>query len=124
MNRLLLIGTLAMAGFLATLGSAVAPFGDAAACLPLGSVPACALVLGGYAAMFSSTLFTGWRASAVFLSGWIIALSLSVAGALTGALGGPPAVALFLTSFFSTITVAALGVTWVRPYLCQPIWSR
>lgn len=124
MNRLLLIGALAIAGFLATLSWAIAPLGEAAVCPPLGSVPACAFALGGYAGMFSSTLFTGWRASAVFLSGWIITLSLSVSGALAGALGGTPAFALLLAGLLSTITAGLLGLIWIRPYLCQPVWSR
>jgi len=124
MNRILLIGALAIAGFLATLSWAVAPLGEAVVCPSLGPVSACAFALGGYAGMFSSTLFTGWRASAVFLSGWIITLSLSVSGALAGALGGTPAIALLLASLLSTITVVALGLVWVRPYLCQPVWGR
>lgn len=124
MNRILLISALAIAGFLGTLAFAVTPLGKAAACPPLGSVPACALALGGYAGMFASTLFTGWRASAAFLSGCIITLSLSVSGVLAGALEGPPSIALLLASLLSTITVVTLGVIWVRPYLCQPARSR
>lgn len=126
MNRLLLIAAIALAGFLGTLGITFAPSGDSASCPMLGAVPACVFFLGGYSAMFASTLFTGWRATAAFLSSWIITLSLSVSGVLSGLSGvvaGAPAVGLLLASLLSTLTVVTLGAIWARPYLCRPARS-
>ncbi|MBU3920708.1 MAG: hypothetical protein KJ961_08885 [Alphaproteobacteria bacterium] len=124
MNRLFLIAAISMAGFLGTLSITFAPSGESAACPILGAVSACAFALGGYSAMAASTLFSGWRAAAVFLPGWIITLSVSVSGALAGAMAGGAASVLLLTNLLSVVTVMTLGAVWVRPYLCRTVWSR
>lgn len=126
MNRLMLIAAIAMAGFLGTLGLTFGPSGESASCPMLGAVPACVFVLGGYGAMFASTLFTGWRAAAAFLSSCIITLSVSVSGllsGLSGAAAGAPALGLLLASLLSTAAVVTLGAIWARPYLCRPARS-